>query len=188
MEKVVMKTCTNCKTDKQVSEFYNESRSHCKDCERTAARKRMQREDNRLRTAYRDSKRQAEKHGVYDDLTLDDVMYTFAIASGRCAYCGEYAGEKLELEHIIPMSRGGANSLFNVTTSCGECNKRKSNESLFTHIQTNRFEVELMNSLINRMAFRKGVHRLEIADILHNHQQEVSKVTAKKAYERIKRK
>ena len=44
----------------------------------------------------------------------------------RCQYCGEKkpAGE-LTLDHILPRSRGGDNSPFNVVTACVACNNRK---------------------------------------------------------------
>lgn len=42
---------------------------------------------------------------------------------GRCAYCG--AKEKLEVEHKIPLSRGGTNDISNIVPACRRCNRRK---------------------------------------------------------------
>ncbi len=45
----------------------------------------------------------------------------------RCMYCG-IAGHKaggLELEHIIPKSRGGRNEWQNLCASCRKCNQKK---------------------------------------------------------------
>lgn len=42
----------------------------------------------------------------------------------RCQYCGEKAG-RLEVEHVLPRSRGGKNEWKNVVTACRPCNARK---------------------------------------------------------------
>lgn len=44
----------------------------------------------------------------------------------KCAYCGRCPPEvRLELEHIIPLSKGGENKKGNLTVSCFECNSGK---------------------------------------------------------------
>lgn len=45
---------------------------------------------------------------------------------GRCVYCG--ATENLQLDHIIPFSKGGATSLENLQLLCQKCNLEKSNK------------------------------------------------------------
>lgn len=48
----------------------------------------------------------------------------------RCQYCGEKkAASNLTLDHILPRSRGGDNSPFNVVTACMSCNQRKGNRT-----------------------------------------------------------
>jgi 5-methylcytosine-specific restriction endonuclease McrA len=43
-----------------------------------------------------------------------------------CAYCGEKFRERdLEIEHIIPQSRGGKNTWMNLVAACRCCNHRK---------------------------------------------------------------
>ncbi|KAB0580015.1 HNH endonuclease [Ideonella dechloratans] len=45
-----------------------------------------------------------------------------------CAYCGaRFAADDLTREHIIPVSRGGADSWMNCITACRGCNGRKGN-------------------------------------------------------------
>lgn len=44
----------------------------------------------------------------------------------KCAYCGA-KDAPLEVEHIVPKSRGGSNRVSNLTLACEPCNKAKGN-------------------------------------------------------------
>lgn len=45
-----------------------------------------------------------------------------------CAYCGAQ-NVPLEIEHIIPKSRGGTNRIDNLTIACRSCNQKKGNKT-----------------------------------------------------------
>ena len=43
-----------------------------------------------------------------------------------CQYCGACGRDvELEVDHVIPVSRGGTDDLKNLKTSCRECNRGK---------------------------------------------------------------
>jgi len=46
----------------------------------------------------------------------------------KCAYCGK-TNIPLEIEHIIPKTRGGTDRVSNLTISCHECNQKKGNKT-----------------------------------------------------------
>jgi hypothetical protein len=46
----------------------------------------------------------------------------------KCAYCGA-KDTPLEIEHIIPRSRGGSSRVSNLTLACHDCNQRKGNQT-----------------------------------------------------------
>jgi len=45
-----------------------------------------------------------------------------------CFYCGSVGG-LLEVDHKIPISRGGSNEISNLVTSCRHCNRQKRNKT-----------------------------------------------------------
>ena len=54
-----------------------------------------------------------------------------------CQYCGKTATDKeLEIDHLVPFSKGGSNDEGNLITSCKECNRGKTNTEIIpaTHI------------------------------------------------------
>jgi hypothetical protein len=42
---------------------------------------------------------------------------------GRCRQCG--STQQLHFDHVIPISRGGANTVANIQLLCGACNRAK---------------------------------------------------------------
>jgi len=55
-----------------------------------------------------------------------------------CAYCGKM-GVPVEVEHIVPKSRGGTDRVSNLTSSCRNCNLKKGDKTAeelgYLHIQ-----------------------------------------------------
>ena len=46
----------------------------------------------------------------------------------KCAYCGK-EGVPLEIEHIIPKTRGGSNRVTNLSLACHDCNQKKGTQT-----------------------------------------------------------
>jgi 5-methylcytosine-specific restriction endonuclease McrA len=44
----------------------------------------------------------------------------------KCEYCG--SKENLEIDHIIPVARGGGNTINNLQILCRACNKKKADK------------------------------------------------------------
>jgi hypothetical protein len=58
-------------------------------------------------------------------------MEIFKRDSFTCQYCGNKAPESiLHVDHIKPVSKGGTNDIFNLITSCIDCNLGKSDREL----------------------------------------------------------
>ena len=62
-----------------------------------------------------------------------------------CQYCGKSRWKdevKLEVDHIIPISKGGTDDINNLTTSCRKCNRKKMNRILKVDEKTSNNKVD----------------------------------------------
>ena len=75
---------------------------------------------------YYESVRRAKKlsNGVYK-ISSKELKKLY---ESPCAYCG--SKEFIEMDHVIPISRGGQHSIGNLVPACSRCNKRKSDKLL----------------------------------------------------------
>ena len=67
-------------------------------------------------------KRYAKLKGVEQKkITIKEIKKLYSLP---CIYCGSTI--KIEIDHIIPVSRGGRNALGNLAPACLKCNRSKS--------------------------------------------------------------
>jgi 5-methylcytosine-specific restriction endonuclease McrA len=165
-----LKMCASCREEKPLEQFYDEKRYMCIACERVSAAARMRRYNRTLRgkaaNALKHSRRIAKKYGCHDDLTLMDVIFTFCMADGECSYCAKVTSD-YELEHIIPLSAGGPNTLSNITVACPQCNRSKHVKNLLDWR-----ELDDVAHVIAQISSRKGV---PIAEVLEDFKMQEAK-------------
>ena len=65
----------------------------------------------------------AAKAGVDDTLTIEQWGKVLLSTNWCCAWCG--SGINIQVEHMIPISRGGGNTADNVCALCSSCNFNK---------------------------------------------------------------
>lgn len=75
----------------------------------------------RRREGERPSQDQVRTERVRPDAILRRDVY--ALHGCRCLCCGET--EKIELDHVIPVSLGGSNDVDNLQPLCRSCNSKK---------------------------------------------------------------
>ena len=70
------------------------------------------------------SKRRATAHGCTGPHFTGREWEALVLPYGCCLCCGE-AGIRLTVDHVIPLSEGGANTVSNIQPLCGPCNSTK---------------------------------------------------------------
>jgi 5-methylcytosine-specific restriction endonuclease McrA len=67
------------------------------------------------------------------DLTLEQWQAILEKHNYCCAYCGK-STEKLTMDHIVPVSKGGQHTQSNVVPACSFCNTSKGSRDLATFL------------------------------------------------------
>jgi hypothetical protein len=58
--------------------------------------------------------------------TREEKMFVYNKANGRCQLCGKQLNiNKISVDHIIPLAKGGLNDLDNLQLACSSCNEFK---------------------------------------------------------------
>ncbi len=93
-----------------------------------AADQRWQQE-NHHKTAFYARRRRFIKRNNGGSHTLDELADILKMQKGRCAYfwrCGvKFKKGQGEVDHIIPISRGGTDDRRNIQILCYSCNRQK---------------------------------------------------------------
>ncbi len=68
----------------------------------------------------------SRKRGSGGAHTAQDILEIFDLQKGRCAYCRtKLTIRTKEVDHIIPVSKGGSDARWNLQILCERCNLRK---------------------------------------------------------------
>jgi hypothetical protein len=84
-----------------------------------AANREKAREAARCRSALRRSSRMR----ALLSLSIDSKRERFALFDNTCAYCG--AGNRLTVDHVLPLTAGGLDQFDNIVPACNRCNAGK---------------------------------------------------------------
>lgn len=79
---------------------------------------------NPLKVAENVRQRRVTLSKVENTLTTQEWEAVVQSFGGRCVYCGS-GSKKITMDHIQPISKGGAHSKENVVPACKSCNSRK---------------------------------------------------------------
>ena len=68
------------------------------------------------------ARRNARLRGVH---TPEDIAKQIRAQSGLCYWCGTSLKRGYEVDHLVPVARGGSNGPENIVIACRECNLAK---------------------------------------------------------------
>ena len=83
-----------------------------------------------------------------------------------CVYCQKNSfkdGVKLEIDHVIPRSRGGSNSLKNLVLSCSICNQKKGSQKLDDFLANDLQKLRKIKDEISNCQNFKGAAQMNSA-------------------------
>lgn len=90
-------------------------------------RHKIYREENREAVGLWQRNRKAKKRAGDGKVTRKFILSLFVNQGGRCLVCkSDFADTGYDIDHVIPISKGGEHSPENVQLLCPTCNKRKS--------------------------------------------------------------
>ena len=93
-------------------------------------------------------------------LSKDEREVVYQKMDGHCAYCGcELKYDEMQIDHIIPLRKGGADTLENMLPACRSCNHYKSTLDLedFRTMIERMPETLMRDSVTYKNAVRFGV-------------------------------
>jgi 5-methylcytosine-specific restriction endonuclease McrA len=67
----------------------------------------------------------AKKNNNGGTHTAQDIQLLYKQQKGKCYYCSKKVGERYDVDHVIPVSRGGRNDISNLVIACKPCNQSK---------------------------------------------------------------
>lgn len=102
-----------------------------------AVRKRQRAWDaaNLDRVQQRGTRRRARRQAAVGTFTVDDIKLLYEAQHGCCAWCSKLLNEKYEIDHVIPLSRGGSNWPTNLALACERCNRSKHDKLIYEEWQ-----------------------------------------------------
>lgn len=70
------------------------------------------------------TKKRLQQGGQRKGVPRDIQRAVYKRDGGKCVYCGNR--RNLEFDHIIPLAKGGSNTIKNLQILCQKCNRQKS--------------------------------------------------------------
>lgn len=119
----------------------NKASARCRACTKVYRRehheRNRERDNQRSMEYYRQNgerfkhytaKYYARKRHNGGSYTHDELDTLYKQQRGCCWYCGKFVGLTFDIDHRVPVSRGGSSDISNIVISCRECNDSKANK------------------------------------------------------------
>jgi 5-methylcytosine-specific restriction endonuclease McrA len=71
-----------------------------------------------------------------DRITLTDWQQLLSVSKNSCFYCHR-SDQKMTMDHVTPLSKGGKHRIDNIVAACRSCNSRKQDMDFFDFIWEN---------------------------------------------------
>lgn len=82
-----------------------------------------------------------------ESATTQEVKAWIDAQSPVCSYCAiQLSSDQIQLDHVIPLSRGGSHTIDNFAISCRSCNCSKGNKTLEEFIAYKELHLKLIEA------------------------------------------
>lgn len=75
-------------------------------------------------------RRRARLKNLTEHFTASDVRSQYQAQKGRCWHCGCKLNGEYEIDHLVPIAKGGSDAANNIVCSCRKCNREKSAKTM----------------------------------------------------------
>lgn len=82
---------------------------------------------------------QAKSKVRSEKMTPKDLSDRLSLFDGCCAYCSEPLGKNKQIDHVVPISKLGADTLDNIVFVCHSCNASKGNRDFLDWYRSKPF-------------------------------------------------
>jgi 5-methylcytosine-specific restriction endonuclease McrA len=79
--------------------------------------------------------------GALSTLTYEQIVSVLAAHQGVCTYCGTEE-DKLTIDHVISLARGGSNEVDNIVGCCRSCNSSKHDGDVLDWLERRGLDVD----------------------------------------------
>jgi 5-methylcytosine-specific restriction endonuclease McrA len=86
--------------------------------------------------------RRAKLKGLSGSHTLADILALMNIQRGKCVYCRCDITKSYQVDHIVPVARGGTNDKANLQLLCKPCNLDKRDKDPVEYLKTRSLNKE----------------------------------------------
>jgi len=135
------KTCSKCrKAFPATREFFShysrngKLKPNCRECERARVKAWRKSNPEKANAGYQ---RRLKKLSGWSP-TPEQKVELYWKANGHCRYCGVALGVDAQVDHAVPVARGGSNDIENLDLICPRCNQEKDSKTPKEYIAWNQ--------------------------------------------------
>lgn len=115
-------------------EWYHKNREHILEHKKEYNKEYKKRPDFKERRTVMDRNARARRRNVQGKHTVKEIKDQLKRQKGKCYWCGKKLNKDVDVDapqvdHVIPLARGGTNDISNIVIACAACNQSK-NDSL----------------------------------------------------------
>lgn len=109
-------------------------------------------DDRALATYAQQINQRARRQNAPGSLDAHELRDCILQSGGRCGWChADLVGQAFEIDHILAVSNGGANTRHNLVLSCVDCNRAKASQHPAHYAQAVTLRTGIVTPLIARL-------------------------------------